>query len=306
MKVVTIIVSYNGMKWIDLCLKSVVNQCEVVVVDNNSSDNTVSLIKHNFPQVKVLQQNENLGFGKANNIGISYAIKNGAEGVFLLNQDTIVEFNTLQILINVAKKNPQFGIISPIHLNWDGTAFEYNFASYLNNENIPSIFPDFIIRNKTKDIYESKFINAAAWLIPNKSLLEVGGFDPMFRHYGEDDNYCQRMLFHNYKIGVVPNAFIKHEGNKKEKGSNYLFSDRYFDDYAKMLQVMYANINIQLNGKESTIEKQKVLKKMVKSILKLRFNDLRNYLIQYKRIDTIFKKINESRNTTQKIGPHFI
>ena len=87
MKVFVIIVSYNGMKWIDKCLNSVLNQGEVVVVDNNSCDGTVDYIRMNFSLVKILSQTTNYGFGTANNIGISYAMKKGADAVFLLNQD---------------------------------------------------------------------------------------------------------------------------------------------------------------------------------------------------------------------------
>jgi GT2 family glycosyltransferase len=87
------------------------------VVDNNSADDTVNFIKANYPEVTLLEQNKNLGFGKANNIGISLAMKNEADYVFLLNQDAWVQPDTIEKLVSAHQREPQFGILSPMHLN---------------------------------------------------------------------------------------------------------------------------------------------------------------------------------------------
>ena len=78
-----IIVTYNGMKWLEACLSSC-RKYSVIVIDNNSSDNTVSFIEQKYPNTILLKQNKNLGFGAANNIGINYALQNNADYVFLL------------------------------------------------------------------------------------------------------------------------------------------------------------------------------------------------------------------------------
>ena len=153
MKVFTVIVTYNGMNWIDQCLKSVITQSEVVVVDNNSSDLTVNFIKQNYPSVKLLEQNINLGFGRANNIGISYALNNNAEAVFLLNQDAFAKKDTINKLITASIKNPEFGIISPIHLNGDGSAVDYSFLRFINPNNVENLNSDLILRNFSKSLY---------------------------------------------------------------------------------------------------------------------------------------------------------
>ena len=83
-KLYVIIVTYNAMKWIDRCLSSVITstiKSKIVVIDNNSTDNSVEYIKENFNEVIILPNNKNLGFGKANNLGIKYALvyqKNGS------------------------------------------------------------------------------------------------------------------------------------------------------------------------------------------------------------------------------------
>ena len=82
MKIFAVIVTYNAMPWIDRCLKSLIDSSLFVfpvVIDNNSQDGTVNHITHCYPHVILCPQNENRGFGQANNIGLEYAIKNGTD-----------------------------------------------------------------------------------------------------------------------------------------------------------------------------------------------------------------------------------
>ncbi|WP_281238871.1 glycosyltransferase family 2 protein [Flavobacterium praedii] len=243
MKLFSVVVTFNGMKWIGDCLASLFQSTvpiEVIVVDNNSTDETVKYIKSNFPEVILFEQKENLGFGKANNIGMSYALNQNAEFVFLLNQDAKIERTTIEALIQVSKKNKDLGVLSPIHLNWEGDGLEFGF---FNNE----FFKDFLLSNQLKKFYiEPKFINASAWLLPIKTLKIVGGFDPIFFHYGEDVNYCQRVVYHNLKLAVVPNVKIFHDTTNNgvvkysSKQINVAISDRYFRNQAI---IKYANVN---------------------------------------------------------------
>lgn len=93
-----IIVTYNAMPWIDHCLQSTGNYA-VIVVDNASTDQTVFHIQSNYTKDTLLPQNNNLGFGQENNVGISYALKQGAEHVFLLNQDAYLVDDVLEQII---------------------------------------------------------------------------------------------------------------------------------------------------------------------------------------------------------------
>lgn len=260
MKVFAIIVTYNGMKWIDKCLNSIVNQCEVVVVDNNSSDATLKYIETNFPLVKVLSQTRNHGFGVANNIGINYALHNGADAVFLLNQDAFAQTDCVKKLIEAYHQNPSYGIISPIHLNGDGTAMDFTFqkVTYMS-----PLISDLFLQNTSKTIYEINFINAAAWFVPKETLLKVGGFDPLFFLYGEDDNYCQRMLYHGFKIGIIPNATVYHDSNNSNYLSGTPGSEKYFRQFLNSVYIKYADINTE----------------NYKKLLKLKIYILRNVLI---------------------------
>ena len=141
MKIFVIIVTYNGLKWIDKCISSC-NKYPIIVVDNNSSDQTVKYIQDNFPHVKLIKSNKNLGFGAANNIGIKYALKNKADYVFLLNQDCYLKNDSLKKLISSHKGNKKYGILSPIHLNGSGNKLDEKFSYYLGYNETPKIFSD--------------------------------------------------------------------------------------------------------------------------------------------------------------------
>ena len=119
MKVLVIIVSYHFEPWIDRCLGSLrLSQYPVdtVVIDNGSTDRTIQRIQNDYPEVRLLPQAKNLGFGKANNIGMQIAVAEGYDIVFLLNQDAWIDSNTIGKLVALSQSHPQYGILSPVHL----------------------------------------------------------------------------------------------------------------------------------------------------------------------------------------------
>ena len=240
MKVFTIIVTYNGLKWIEKCITSVIEQSFVVVVDNNSSDNTVKIIREEFPDVILLSQDINIGFGVANNVGISYAMNKGADAIFLLNQDAYAGKDCVENLIAMSKIKTDYGIISPVHFNGNGGALDYSFQklAYMS-----PLISDLITKQYSSDIYDFKFINAAAWFIPIKVFYNVGGFDPIFFMYGEDDNYSQRVQFHGFKIGVIPNAMIFHDSPNNNYQLGKFGSEKYYQQFLNNVYIKYANIN---------------------------------------------------------------
>jgi GT2 family glycosyltransferase len=214
-KVYAIIVTYQGASWIKDCIRSLLLSSypvKTIIVDNGSSDKTLEII-NTFPDIICLPQPKNLGFSRANNVGLSKALKEGADLIFLLNQDAEVQPETIKRLVNCSNKYSNFGIISPVHLNSDGTQFDKNFINWISRDAVE--FCSDIYLNRIREIYPVNFVNAAGWLIKRKCLEEVGGFDPLFFMYGEDEDFCHRSLFHGYKIGIVPSATILHKRNEK-------------------------------------------------------------------------------------------
>lgn len=224
MKTFAIVVIYNGMQydWITKCLSSLDNadsSLETIVIDNASTDESVSYIKNNFSHVHLIESPINLGFGGANNLGLRKALEMGGEYFFLLNQDAWIELPTISQLVNHLSKNREYGILSPLHLNGKGTQLDFNFSTYITPTECKNLYSDFVLDKVEDRIYESGFICAAAWLISKECLRIVGGFSPTFFHYAEDDNYIQRLKYKGLKIGVLPSAKIFHDREDREENN---------------------------------------------------------------------------------------
>lgn len=218
-KVFVIVVTYNGKQWYNQCFGSLQASkipLHVIVVDNSSSDDTVLYLQENYPEVHLIKSEVNLGFGQANNKGIRYAFDNAADYVFLLNQDVWIEPNTIDELIKVHEKKLEYGILSPMHLNANKTAIEKGLIVYLTAErHTPNELISDMYLGYKKDVYDTNYVNAAAWLLPRKTIETVGGFDPLFFHYAEDDNYLSRVIYHGFKVGIVPSVTICHDTERR-------------------------------------------------------------------------------------------
>lgn len=292
-KLFVIIVTYNGAKWIRKCLGSVYDSninAIPIIIDNNSSDETLKIIRTEYPQTEIVETHVNLGFGKANNIGIKMAMDRMADFVYLLNQDAWVDGNTFSKLIEIMEKNPEYGIVSPIHLTGDGHNVDANFYSFsLSRDKVPNILNDYITNN-LKDIYDTYFVMAAHWMLNRRTIEAIGYFSSAFPHYGEDANYIQRVHYWKLKVGIVPKVFAYHDREfrkdspQKQAYRKYIiFLTKFHDIYGtswKMRQFLIAWILVQMiRVRHAPITyKIKMLTKAYSSIFNARV-----YRIKYKR-----------------------
>ena len=226
-KVLVIIITYNAMQWIERCMGSVHDSqvpLDAFIVDNGSTDGTQDYIKKNFPQYLFIQCKENLGFGKANNLGLQYALDNNYDYVYLLNQDAWVFPDTFEKLIEISKRNPDYGVLSPFQMEANmrhiDKGFKVNVCSWKSNNEIL----DYLYLGTEKKIFDVKEVMAAHWLITRECMLKVGGFSPTFPHYGEDGNYIDRAKYHGFGVGIVPSVKAVHDrANREESKSQILY-----------------------------------------------------------------------------------
>ena len=245
MKIYTIIVTYNAMRndWIERSLRSLETSTVPVipiVIDNASTDNTVAYIQEHHPNTILLPQERNTGFGQGNNIGIRYALAHDAEYVLLLNQDASLHPEALELML---KESDGESLISPIHCNGDGSDFDHNFKQYTlpTNINLPVQLKDC---QQMKGSFEIGEVCAACWFMPISLIHKIGGFNPLFFHYGEDRNYYQRILYHNIKTLIIPAAKMFHDRNIQ--GNQSIFNKNLLHN--NMLLVV-SNINLRLGTK---------------------------------------------------------
>lgn len=299
MNLYTIIITYNGVKWIEKNIQALIHsstKTKIIIIDNGSVDATQDIVK-SFKEVKFIQSEENLGFGKANNLGIKLALEQGADYVFLLNQDAWIEKNTLSELLKVAEIDKSFGIISPLHLNGSGSGLDKLFSHCV----APSIhhldhyyFSDLVVNN-IKNFYKVPFVNAAAWLLPKNTIEKVGFFDKLFYHYGEDVNYCQRTRHHKLKIVFSPIAKIYHDRETRD-----LTTKNGNKEIKRKLKIELANVN---NSKNYIHKRFRYLKKhylinLMKNLIT--FKSSKTNFELYKFINKSKKEILESWRLNKK------
>jgi GT2 family glycosyltransferase len=220
--VYAVVVTFNGVSWLEKCLSSLETSgfpVTTIVVDNASTDGTPELVREKFPGVNLIQSGKNSGFGNANNVGIKQAYNAGASSIFLLNQDAWVNEHTIERLITVSQRHQEYGILSPIHYQTDWKTFDKKFGNYVRDSKCPGFLQHYSTSDQ-EEIYACEFVNAAAWLITRHCLSVVGLFEPLFFLYGEDDNYIQRMIWHGFRVGIVPQAGIVHDRTERKGEKN--------------------------------------------------------------------------------------
>ena len=224
MKLSVVIVSYNVRQYLTDCLDSVSLalkgiEGEVFVVDNNSSDDSVETVCRDYPWVHLINNKENLGFSKANNIAISHS---KGEYVLLLNPDTKVADDTLHGVIEFMDKHPEAGAAGVKMHNADGT---------LAPESRRAIPTPWVAALKmigmTKRYYLSylpwdkpgkiEVVSGAFFMLRHKAIEQVGLLDEDFFMYGEDIDLSYRLLKGGWQNWYLPFDIIHYKGQSTKK-----------------------------------------------------------------------------------------
>lgn len=207
-----IVVTYNGEPWIRRNLASLrasTIRPHVIVVDNASTDNTCTIIANEFPEVELIRLQENLGFGRGNNIGISRSIECGFSYSFLFNQDAYVTPTAVAELQAFLDANDEYGVISPLHCSPDLSSVDRKtMGTYLSR--FAADYVSDVCLGLVRPFYRVRGVNAAAWMVRNTVLANVGGFDPLFFMYGEDDDLINRFAHHKVPFALLPSSRIVH------------------------------------------------------------------------------------------------
>lgn len=222
-KVFIIIVNYNSGPYIIDCLKSLKIsrykdiKISEVIIDNFSIDNSLELIKQQFPKIKIINNKNNLGFAKAVNQGIKNALQNKADYVFLLNPDTLAEKNLLVPLITLIKSDKKIGIVGPILKDEFKAGSVYSLGLKFNKflgrtEHIH-------VKARPFHIKDEEIVSGCAMLIKKEVFKRIGFFDERFFLYFEDSDFCLRAKKAGFKIYVEPKAVVIHKQNSAKKPS---------------------------------------------------------------------------------------
>lgn len=220
-----IIVTYNSSSTIKDCLDSLINSepaAEIIVVDNNSSDQTVKILENYKNKINLIISPTNVGLSKAINKVVSLA--NG-DYLSLLNPDCkIVEKNSLSRLIEQLEQYPEYGLIGPQLIHADGKA-------QLSVRNLPTIgraVEEFLLRRKNSyefylpagnDLQSVESIVAACVVMSKSLFKKIGGMDERYFLYFEDMELCRQVRNAGYKVGYYPQVQVKHIEGVSGQGS---------------------------------------------------------------------------------------
>lgn len=239
MKLSIIIVSYNTSKLTISCIESIEKfaptfRFEIIVVDNGSSDNSVSELRKLGKRIVLVENKLNLGFSKANNIGIK---RGKGEYFLLLNTDTLLVSRILDELVSFAEENDLAGVVAPRLLNVDKTIQ----PSCYRLPTLSRAVSQYWFRNKgVLDKYSAKgnkpveveSVVGAAFLITPKAIKRVGLLNEKYFMYFEDLDYCRLVLKNKLKVYYLPNLKLIHlhgaSGNKGVGKLLYDSSKKYF------------------------------------------------------------------------------
>lgn len=214
-----VIVNYNSGIFAVDCIRSLLKQeklaLEIIVVDNASNDNSVALLQEAFNEsIILIESKKNLGFGKANNLGVSHA---KGENLLLLNPDTVLGSPLdLLKLVNFLDSHPEMGMVGPQieeprKVRYILPRYRYPGSKNLKYSNVLLNLPGKIA-----------WILGASMLIKRSVYDEVAGFDPDYFLYGEDADICLRIRKHGYQIGYCDSVKITHVSGASEIGADSL------------------------------------------------------------------------------------
>ena len=273
MKLSIVIVNYNVRYYLEQCLLSVEKALtgvggEVFVVDNNSTDDSMSYLKGKFPWVRYIENKENVGFSRANNKALREA---RGEYVLLLNPDTFIGERTLRECIDFMDKTPKAGMCGVGMLKVDGSFAPESrrgvptpFVAFCKMTGLGSLFPKSRLFGRYYMQYLNKqsinpieIVSGAFMFIRKEALDKVGLLDEMFFMYGEDIDLSYRVLKAGYQNYYIPTQILHYKGESTKKDSikyvntfykaMVIFFKKHFSHYS-IIYSLFITLVIAMKG----------------------------------------------------------
>lgn len=227
-----VVVNYNGAEDTRECAESLLGSNSpprLVVVDNASSEGGVEEAVAGYPDVETIHSPNNLGFGRGNNLGIRRALSDPeCEFVFLLNNDAMIEPDTIEKLEAALDDRPEAGMAAPRIVLAEHSEILWYASGGVDWRKGVARVPGYLGPADTEDALTAKdveFASGCAMMIRRSVLAEVGGFDPRFFMYEEDLELCLRILDRGWAIRYAPESLVRHKGQGSVRKKDESFVD---------------------------------------------------------------------------------
>ncbi len=258
-----IIINYNVRDFLSQALVSLQKACrgirsEILVVDNASDDGSVEMLRRRFPRVHLISNTANLGFAKANNIALKQA---RGKFILLINPDTIVQEDTIRVLVEFLKNHPDAGLAGCKILNPDGSfqlscrrSFPTPWVAFTKLSGLSTLFPSTKLFGKynltyisNEETYPVDAVSGSCMMVRREVVKKVGGLDESFFMYGEDLDWCYRIRQAGWLIYYIHSTQIIHYKGESTRRSGldeistfyeamHLFVEKHFR-YTLLLKV---------------------------------------------------------------------
>jgi GT2 family glycosyltransferase len=216
-EVAIILVNWSQKKLTEECLQILLNidnkKFDIILIDNDSKDDSVSFFKSKYPEITLIVNAENLGFTGGNNVGMRHAVNLGYKYIYLLNNDTEVEVNFINEVLNVAGLDSRIGIVGssvfyfePSNVIW----FSGGHANWLTGDMYDRRAGKIIDVDKSV-AEEVDEVAGAGMLIKSEVLSEIGFLDERFFIYFEETDLCARAKRNNWKVVWCPKSIVWHK-----------------------------------------------------------------------------------------------
>jgi hypothetical protein len=213
-----VVVTFNSAAHIRPCLASLGQSgARTVVVDNGSHDETLNIVRAEFPEVQLVSAGENLGYGKALNLGIA---KTGCAFVLAANADTVFPEGSLQALAKFLQEHPEVGVAGPQQLFPDGSwqrsygevpSIYEAIKTLIGVTSLSNIAQHLLWRHlPARSAKRVGYVDGAVMMIRRTVFDEIGGFDENFHYYGEDADLCLRLRKKGWGVVRVPKVQVTH------------------------------------------------------------------------------------------------
>ena len=234
MKLSIVIPTYNAHEWIQGCLDSIrlhrpTDDYEILVIDDRSSDDSVAIVRSQYPDVRLFANQQNVGFGKTVNVGLDAAL---GEYILILNNDTWMHAGALDAMIGYLDAHAETGIAGPKVLSGDGSLQQQcrrriptPAAALLYFTGVARMFPHnasvagyLMTASDENATTEVDAVSGACLMVRRTVLDTIKGFDPEYYLYGEDMDFCWRTKLAGWKVVYFPGAAITHFGGQGGTG----------------------------------------------------------------------------------------
>lgn len=227
-KVFVIVINWNDidstLKCVDSLFKSTYPEFQVVVIDNGSEQDPGDILTTKYPEIIYIRNDENKGFTGANNQGMELAIQNGAEFVWLVNNDAAVGPDALMHLVECLQTDDQLGLVSPTIVDMEhengtyyGSFIDIFSLTLLNANSLDAYFKHLLIKKKTVCFW------GTALFIRTEAIRDVGFFDDRFFAYYEDIDFSLRLQKKGWKNTLCTASKIFHPNIRTNRPEHYYY-----------------------------------------------------------------------------------